>query len=365
MKAQQHDLISVLDAGGTGFKFSAVSQAREVISPFTIPSAADTLEEVLQKIISGFRQVEREAGKKPRAISFSFPGPADYKNGIIGDLENLGHFRGGVALKAMLEDEFGVPVFINNDGDLFAYGEALAGLLPMANALLEKAGNPRRYNNLLGLTIGTGLGGGIVVNGKLLEGDNSAAGEINRMRNMSYTTTSAEDSVSIRGVKRAFCKATGMHPDECPEPHVIYEIATGKQAGDRQAALDAFSELAETAADTIANAITLIDGLVVIGGGLSGAWPLFLQQIVDHLNGHFTDLQGRSVSRLEINAINLETEEGRQAFVATSGSKIRVPFSDKQLWYDPVKLCGIGISKLGTSSAVAIGAYAYAMEKLA
>jgi glucokinase len=64
------------------------------------------------------------------AISFAFPGPSDYPRGIIGDLGNLPCFRGGVALGPMLEDTFEIPVFINNDGDLFAYGEAIGGFLP-------------------------------------------------------------------------------------------------------------------------------------------------------------------------------------------------------------------------------------------
>ena len=114
-----NDTILVLDAGGTGFKFSAVRDYKEIIDPFTIPSAAPTLEEVLQKIIYGFHECESRCGSKARAISFCFPGPADYPNGIIGDLPNLPTFRGGVALKQVLENEFKVPVFINNDGDLF------------------------------------------------------------------------------------------------------------------------------------------------------------------------------------------------------------------------------------------------------
>ena len=65
------------------------------------------------------------------AISFAFPGPADYPNGIIGGyLPNFPSFREGVALGPFLQEKFGVPVFINNDGDLFAYGEALGGTLP-------------------------------------------------------------------------------------------------------------------------------------------------------------------------------------------------------------------------------------------
>ncbi len=62
---------------------------------------------------------------------------------------NLPAYR-DVALGPMLEDQFGLPTFINNDGDLFAYGEATAGFLPYVNGLLEKAGSPKRYRNLLG-----------------------------------------------------------------------------------------------------------------------------------------------------------------------------------------------------------------------
>ena len=52
--------------------------------------------------------------------SFAFPGPADYPAGIIGDLAEYPAFRGGVALGPMLAERFGLPTFINNDGDLFA-----------------------------------------------------------------------------------------------------------------------------------------------------------------------------------------------------------------------------------------------------
>ena len=84
-------------------------------------------------------------GEKPVAISFAFPGPADYPNGIIGGyLPNLPSLRDGVALGPFLEEKFGVPVFINNDGDLYAYGEALGGVLPQVNAKLEYLGSSKR-----------------------------------------------------------------------------------------------------------------------------------------------------------------------------------------------------------------------------
>lgn len=358
--------VFVLDAGGTGFKFSAVRSGLEVVEPFTIPAAGQSLDEVLNKIISGFKMIRERCGCEPAALSFSFPGPADYESGIIGDLENLPHFRGGVALGPMLEEIFRCPVFINNDGDLFAYGEALQGFLPEINRLLEQQGNPKRYHNLLGVTLGTGFGGGIVLGGKLLRGDNSAGGEVNRMRNLLYPKTSAEDSISIRGIKRVFAREAGIDPAASPEPFGIYEIAMGRKDGHREAALKAWDEMAKALADALANAVTLVDGLVVIGGGLSGAWPVFMKPLVKYMNESFSDLQGKSVDRLEIKTFNLQDDAEMIAFTEKTGHMVKVPNIERELWlwYDPVKKTGVGISKLGTSSAVAVGAYAYAAQQL-
>ena len=358
-----NSIIFVLDAGGTGFKFSAVQNYKEIIEAFTIKTASDTLEEQLNKIIEGFRRTEELCGSKPAAISFCFPGPADYPNGIICDLANLPLFSGGVALKDMLENEFNVPVYINNDGDLFAYGEALGGVLQDVNALLEKAGNPKRYKNLVGLTLGTGFGGGVVLDGRLLQGDNSAGAEVWCMRNILYPQTSAEDSISIRGVRRVYAREAGIEFDAAPQPFDIYEIALGNKEGNKDAALKAWDEFATVLADIIANIATVIDGIVVLGGGLSGASKIFMPKVVEHLNTAYPGLDGNKIPRMEISAFNLDDEEGQKAFSETSGKMIKVPFSDKEVWYDPSKKIGITATKLGTSSAVCIGAYAYAMNQ--
>ena len=358
-----NNIIFILDAGGTGFKFSAVQDYNEIIEPFTIPSAAATLEEVLQKIINGFHLCEERCGSKAKAISFCFPGPADYPNGIIGDLSNLPTFRGGVALKQMLENEFQVPVFINNDGDLFVYGEALAGLLPAVNQLLEQRDNPKRYKNLFGVTLGTGFGGGLVIDKMLVNGDNSAGSEIWCTRNCLYPDTTAEESVSIRGVRRVYAREAGIPFDEAPEPYDIYRIAKGEQPGDQEAALKAWDELSTVLADVIGNGLRCSDGIAVIGGGLSGAWPVFMPMLIKKLNEPYAN-NGNPLPKMETVAYNLEDAADCIRFVEKSGKMIPVPFSDQQVWYDASKRVGIGITKLGTSSAVAIGAYAFAMNQL-
>ena len=232
-----------LDAGGTNLRFAAMRGGRPVTETVALPSNGDDLTKCLANIVEGFSKVKALCPEPPSAISFAFPAPADYPNGIIGDLNNLPGFRGGVALGPMLEEKFGIPVFINNDGDLFAYGEAIGGLLPHVNGLLEKAGSPKRYKNLFGITLGTGFGGGIVSNGELFVGDNSMAGEIWLLRNKLHPTMNAEEGACIRAVRRVYAEQAGIPFDQVPEPREIFQIAKGEQAGNQAAAREAFRRL--------------------------------------------------------------------------------------------------------------------------
>jgi glucokinase len=329
-------IVLTLDAGGTSFRFSAICGNEPVTKTVTMPSDGDNLDRCLTNIVEGFTQIRKECPVMPVAISFAFPGPADYPNGIIGDLGNLPGFRGGIALGPMLEDLFSVPTFINNDGDLFAYGEAISGFLPYVNGLLEKAGNPKRYKNLLGITLGTGFGGGIVLDGRLLSGDNSISGEVWLMRNKLMPGMNAEEGASIRAVRRVYAKHTGISFEESPEPKEICDIGLGTHAGNRDAALEAYRQLGEVTGDAMANALTLIDGLAVVGGGISAAWPLFMPTLVAELNGAYTGPDGRQFRRLASAAFNLEDPDQVGKFLVGETRQITVPGSRKKIAHDPL-----------------------------
>jgi len=356
-------IVLSLDAGGTNLVFSAMQAGQIIGEEYCIPAKVNSLNEFLFKLKDGFQKVNNIAGKAD-AISFAFPGPADYPNGIIGDLANLPVFRGGVALGYWLEKEFNIPAFINNDGDLFTLGESIGGFLPLINQELEKQNNPKRYHQLIGATFGTGFGGGLAVNNQLIIGDNSAGGEINRMPNILYPGYSVEESVSIRGIKRVYAREAHIIAEDCPEPASIYQIAKGLIKGNQDAALKSFEELAMVAADAIANTITLFDGPVVIGGGLSGAHDLILPKIVNELNNKFKTFCGKGIQRLEVFAYNWNNPECRKDFLANQSLKVEIPGTNNYLDYDPVKKITIGISQLGTTRAVALGAYAFALQKI-
>jgi glucokinase len=369
-------VVLTLDAGGTNLVLSAVRCGREIVPPVTLSAAAGTIDEFLHLLITGFRRVcdgvQARAGAsesavvpaEPVAISFAFPGPADYEHGVIGDLVNLPVFRGGVPLGSALEDQFGLPVFISNDGDLFALGESVAGFLPHVNSLLEQADSPRRYRNLLGVTFGTGFGAGVVCDGRLLRGDNSAAGEINRLRNCLVPAWTVEESVSIRGVQRVYARESDTDLVECPTPEEINEIGLGKRPGDRLAAQRAFEELAIVAGEAVASVSSLVDGLVVIGGGLARGHRLFMKRLVCEMNAAYDTPFGGRVPRFESRALSLENPEDRATFLRGDLRELRVPLSSRTILHDATKAVGVGVTRLGTARAVSIGAYVLALTRM-
>ncbi|MFV1885077.1 MAG: ROK family protein [Balneola sp.] len=357
-------LILTLDAGGTNFSFSAIKDGAIFGDPVNLPAEVIDLETCISSIVSGFNTLITSIQEKPDAISFAFPGPADYRNGIIGDLPNLPAFRGGVPLGPILEDTFGIPVYINNDGDLFALGESRAGFLPWVNKQLEEAGNPKRFRNLVGITLGTGFGVGISINGQVLEGDNSAAAEGWLLRNKQYNYAGVEDTLSKRAIKRMYAEQIYIDPAKAPEPKEIFDIAIGEAPGVREAALETYLRYGEVLGDAVAHILTLIDGLVVIGGGISGAYPVFSRSMMDELNGFYTGLDGKRYKRLIQTVFNLEEDFKSKQFFQQNKKEIIVPGSKKVVDYQEMKSTAVGLSRLGTNKAIALGAYFYALENL-
>ena len=356
-------IVMTLDAGGTNFVFSAIQANVEIVESICLVSNADNLTNCLSTLVEGFLKVKVQLKEEPVAISFAFPGPADYVNGVIGDLPNLSAFRGGVALGPYLKNKFGIPVFINNDGDLFTYGEAIGGVLPLINKLLHDSGSSKQYKNLLGVTLGTGFGAGIVTNGQLHIGDNGAGGDVWVFRHKKFSDYITEESVGIAAVKRMYAEYSGDFTSDL-SPKDISEIAKGNKIGNIEAAKRTYDELGEEAGDTIAHAITLIDGIVVIGGGLTGSSELFLPSLMAELNGSINKFNGEKFPRLQMKPYNLDNQNEMSAFIEGSSSKVKIPGSTTEVNYNSEKRIGIIISKLGASKAISIGAYAYALQSL-
>ena len=355
--------VITLDAGGTNLVFGAMQANRFIVEPITLPSHAEDLDKCLATMVEGFRAVISRLSEKPVAISFAFPGPADYPNGIIGGyLPNFPSFRDGVALGPVLEATFGIPVFINNDGDLFAYGEALGGALPQVNARLEALNSSKRYKNLVGYTFGTGFGVGVVIDNRLNRGDNSCV-ETFCLRHKKMPEIIVEDGVSVRAVKRVYGELSG-DPNHGLEPREICDIADGKRPGNVGAARQAFAEMGEIAGDAMAAAVTLIDGLVVIGGGITAARKWIMPGLLRELRAKMHTLSGDELNRVQMKVYDLDDEAEFREFAKGRLQPLKVYGTDRYVAYDPQKRIGVTISKLGASQAISVGAYAFALSQL-
>ena len=262
-----------------------------------------------------------------------------------------------------LEEKFGIPVFINNDGNLFAYGEALAGLLPEVNCKLEESGSKRRYKNLLGITLGTGFGAGVVIDNVLLTGDNGVGGDMWIFRNGKYPEMIAEESVSIRAVKRVYQELSSDNTQNL-SPKDIYDIAEGKKEGNQQAAIQSFEELGQLAGHALSYALTIVDGLVVIGGGVAGAAKYIIPAMIKEMQKPIGTFAGLSFSGMQMDIYNLMNPEEQSRFMQEDKIMIPIPGTERKVEYNRKKSIGIAVSSLGTSKAVALGAYAFALAQL-
>ena len=355
-------IVVTLDAGGTNFVFAAMQNGSIIGERITLPSSAHDLDKCLQTLIDGFSQIISSLPEKPTAISFAFPGPADYRNGVIGGyLPNFPSFRDGVALGPMLEDRFGIPVFINNDADLFAYGEAMGGALPRINHKLEAMGAAKRYRNLLGYTFGTGFGFGFVMDGKLNLGDNSCV-ETFCLKHRDCPECIVEDGVAIRAVKRVYRELSG--DERALEPKDIYDIAEGASEGNGEAAREAFATLGRVAGDAMATAATLMDGVIVIGGGLAGASKYFMPALLEEMRAKIKTMSGDTLNRVQMNVYDLDDEAEFEKFAKGNSTKIKVYGTNREVVYDPEKRIGVTISDIGASNAVSLGAYLYALDNI-
>jgi len=149
-----------IDLGGTHVRAGVVSEGRlENIASVRIPSDG-SVDEVLRVI---FQLVDPLIDGNTNAIGIGVPSVVDVEKGIVYDVQNIPSWK-VVELKKLMEERYRLPVLINNDANCFALGE-------------KYFGKGRKAHSLIGLTIGTGLGAGIIINDKLYPGLNTGAGE--------------------------------------------------------------------------------------------------------------------------------------------------------------------------------------------
>lgn len=166
-------MIIGVDLGGTNIR-AAIENGGEILNfrkePF---NTKRSLDETLGQLKEFIKPLVAEG---VRGIGIGVPSVVDVENGIVFNVTNIPAWK-RVPLKDILENEFGIPVRVNNDVNCFTLGE-------------HQFGSLRGMKNVVGVSIGTGLGSGIIINNHLFEGVNCGAGEIGLLpyldRNIEY-----------------------------------------------------------------------------------------------------------------------------------------------------------------------------------
>ena len=170
-------------------------------------------------------------------------------------------------------------------------------------------------------------------------------------------------SDTIRAVKRVYGEASG-DVNHTFEPKDICEIAEGKRPGDVEAAKKAFAEMGEIAGDAMATAVTLVDGLIVIGGGITAARKWIMPSLLKELRSKMHTIAGDELNRVQMKVYDLDDETEFREFAKGAQRPLKVYGTDRYVAYDPQKRIGVTISKLGASNAISVGAYAFALSQL-
>ena len=274
-----------VDLGGTNIKVGLVTQDGEVKSNLSAPTEADLgPDHVIHGICQAVRLLCQEAGvslDEVACIGIGAPGPLDHDTGVIIFAPNLPGWR-DIPLRESVCKELRRPVVVENDANVAGYAEYYAG-----------AG--RGTKSLAIFTLGTGIGGGFVVDGKMIRGEHDCGAEVGHMtiihkgrkcgcENLgcleayaSATSTVARMREAIAAGETTSLAEASKSPDfECKD---IFDAA---REGD-PLATRIVDETAEYLAVGVRNVMNTIDPeIVVLTGGMIGAGEDFLKSVQKH-----------------------------------------------------------------------------------
>jgi glucokinase len=196
--------------------------------------------------------------RPPKAVSVSIGGPLDIARGVIYSPPNLPGWD-NVPLKRLLEEKLDLPCHVEHDGNAGALAEWHFG-----------AGKGAR--NVIFLTMGTGMGGGLILNGRLYRGTSDLAGEVGHMR----ISEEGPTAYGKAGSWEAFCSGTGIvrlaalrFPVRWPEGSItVRALADMAQGGDREAAA-VFSETGRYLGRGLAVLLDILNPEIIVVGSLA------------------------------------------------------------------------------------------------
>jgi glucokinase len=265
------------DIGRFSLNLAVVSYAGEIIESLAVPLGNSQDKKcVLDKLsvgISEIRQGVAVKGINPICVGISAKGFIDHQAGVVlGPDQGITGWK-NVPVARIISEVTGLPVFVGNDANLMTIAE-------------HRFGVAKDFDNVVFVALRTGIGGGIIINGKLYRGVNNAGGEIGQM------IINCDDGLSDKGIRgsfehmasasalvRRYAELAGIplsDKEKSPGCKEIFELSYKKD----KFALKAVTENAELVGIGLANLITIFaPEIIVIGGGMAEAADSYLKMV--------------------------------------------------------------------------------------
>ncbi len=288
-----------IDVGGTNVKIALVDSNGKIGYSDTIPTRAEMgYEYTVNNMKQAIRDLLTETKLSPKdieGIGFGLPGQVDFKSGIVRLITNIPGWV-EIPLAKMIEDEFHIPTRIDNDVRCAALGELNFG-----------AG--KGCENLICITVGTGIGSGLIVNGKLIRGASNAAGEIGHIKLQMHDGPIC--GCGDTGCLEAF--ASGPSIVAMAEEYIMggkstkyremangnditpFIVAEAAKAGDA-VAQRIYTKMGEYIGIGLASVVNLLNPeKIIIGGGVAGAGDILMNPLKETLKKRAMKIAGDTV----------------------------------------------------------------------
>ncbi len=270
-----------IDLGGTAVKLGLVDQDGNVLDHFQVPTLAETnsRDTILENMMNAVHElIKKNPEIKAKAIGIGCPGNINPEEGrVVSGIANIPALN-DCPLAQIFQKEFKIPTYIDNDANNAGRGEFLFG-----------AG--KKYRNFVMITLGTGIGGAIFIDGKMYSGTHNFAGEVGHMvihtdgRQWnsgisgcweSYGSATAMINMAKQIVERGFeTELRKYYPNNMSGQVIAQEAQNGDEM-----AQDIVRQVGKYVGIGIANLINIFNPeAIIIGGGLSRAGEIFINSI--------------------------------------------------------------------------------------
>ena len=288
-----------VDVGGTNVKIALVDKEGSIVYSNTTPTRTEmgyeyTISNIKQAIIDLMKETKTDK-TTIEGIGFGFPGQIDCDAGVVRVSPNIPGWV-NVPIAKIIEKEFGIPTKVDNDVRCAALGELAFG-----------AG--KGCKNLICITVGTGIGSGLIINGKLVRGADNAAGEIGHIKLQMHDgpicgcgdsgcLEAFASGPSIVAMAQEYIlggKSTKYRELANPEitPYVVAEAA---KQGDK-VAQKIFERMGKYIGIGLASVVNLLNPeKIVIGGGVADAGDILFTPLTNTLKKRAMPIQAKSVS---------------------------------------------------------------------